>query len=151
MKKLSILLIIIILILLFSFNKKEDNSITTFSEYNPNYNIYKLDISMMNINTKNLNKYFNNYQILSIIPYINPIYSNLLNISEYMFENNKSNNENINKFEKIMIENLKKNNLITEVNKFYYNGFKINKINIYCQKQKINELINKYKDIKLDE
>ena len=109
-----------------------------------NYKVYELNVEKMDMNTHNIIKYFNGYTILEISPYINPIYNKFIEFDTFIFDNTKSNEVNINRFEEQYISSLNNNSLNEEVNIIKYNGIKINSVTIYTTEYRLNNLLYKY-------
>ena len=141
------LLISLLIVLSFSliFIPTEKNIQPVFNEQDNIYNLYLLDISKENIDTNNLATYFDNYKILEIYPYINPLYKKIINIKKYDFDTVLSNKKNISNFITMYLNILDENALNEELVKYYLNGIKINKIRLYASKKEISNLMSKYK------
>ena len=110
------------------------------------YDVYIVDVSGENVNTKNIFDYFENITILKIYPNNNPIYSRFINIDEYKFDNILSKKKNISNFVNMYNSKLSENALIKEIETFNISGIKIDKLKIYCsveQVESIKELLPK--------
>lgn len=141
MRKILLFIIILLTYIGVVFIVKEDKTMPVFNELDNSYNIYTLDISKQNINTKNLLDYFDNIKILEVYPYINPIYKKLINLPNYSFNTALSNKKNISLFTSLYLRKIDDNSLSEELAKYKINGIKINKIKVYATNSIINHLI----------
>ncbi len=135
MKKYLIIIIAIIII-----SNKNNQVITTFSEIEDN--VY-YTITSNELTTKN-KEIFDNIKIISVTPYIPLKYQNKFTFDKYNFQNNK---DNIKTLENNYLNNLtqlKDERLKTEV---MMNGIKIIKLEIEANKEDLEYLKNKIKDI----
>lgn len=148
MRKIIFFTIIFLLcIFLLLITSKKSNLLPVFDEEYDYYDMYILDLSKENINTKNILNYFDNMKIIEMYPYINPIYKNVIKLSNYKFNVVLSNKKNISLFLNEYLKKLEENSLKEEIIKYSINGIKINKIKVYASKKNINNLINNYKII----
>ena len=148
MRKIIFFTIIFLLcIFLLLITSKKSNLLPVFDEEYDYYDMYILDLSKENINTKNILNYFDNMKIIEMYPYINPIYKNVIKLSNYKFNVVLSKKKNISLFLNEYLKKLEENSLKEEIIKYSINGIKINKIKVYASKKNINNLINNYKII----
>lgn len=133
MKKLIALLIILLMMFLYP---KQKETIMTFLELDDSYHIY--DITMDNLNTKNIMDYFNDDTILFIMPSINKIYMH--EEIKYPFNTEKSITYNINNFKEYYLSLV--DNYYGEKEKYILNGIPIKKITIYMSSERLKELLN---------
>lgn len=146
-RKVTVLLSLIGFIVLCSISliTNNDSTKTVFNKLDEYYyDIYMVDVSNENINTKNIFDYFDEITILKIYPNNNPIYSKFINMEEYEFDTILSGKKNISNFVTTYNNKLKENALIKEVESFNVSGIKINKLKIYTsveQVEKIKELL----------
>ena len=144
MRKFIFSLLIFFSISLIFIPSKQDIK-PVFKEQESTYNLYLLDISKEKIDTNNLATYFDNYKILEIYPYINPLYKKIINIKKYDFDTVLSNKKNISNFITMYLNVLDENALNEELVKYDLNGIKINKVRLYASDKEIKDLISKYK------
>ena len=106
------------------------------------YNVFYLDLTETDINTLNLNKkIISNIDIISITPYVNPIYKDLVGDMKYNFSNNMSLKRNVNKFTKIYKDTIKNKGYIDDLNYINNNGIKILEMEVYAKGSDIVNLI----------
>lgn len=143
MRKLIVLLLLVgFCILCLNFKNYKEDSIPVFNEIDYNYYIYDLDVSLADITTKNINKYFKDYQVISVKPYNNPIYERFIPFKSYTFDTNKSIKNNIKEFEDIYIKYIGDKYYKEEVQKLKYNGVSILEVSIYSTKGDLGLLLN---------
>lgn len=145
MRKVIIFIIIVVISIFFSLiiTKGEETEMV-FNEQDNSYDVYLLDISKENINTNNIFNYFEDVKILEIIPYINPLYKKVINISSYSFNTILSNKKNISLFINEYLNKLDEYHLKEEIINYRINGIKINKIKVYASNYSMNNIINNY-------
>ena len=97
---------------------------------------------MEEITAKNINKYFKNYQVISIRPYNNPIYERFIPFKSYNFDTNKSIKTNINEFESMYIKYINDNHYTEEAQKLKYNGIRIEQVSIYVTKSELDLILS---------
>lgn len=147
-RKITVLLSLIAFIVFCSISliTNNDSAKTVFNKLDEYYyDIYMVDVSNENINTKNIFDYFDEITILKIYPNNNPIYSKFINMEEYEFDSIVSEKKNISNFVNTYNNKLKENALIKEVESFNVSGIKINRLKIYAsveQIEKIRELLS---------
>ena len=145
MRKIFVFVFIILLCLSFTFlSIKIERSSLVFYENKNSYDVYVLDVSRENINTYNIDNYFDDLKILEIVPYINPIYKKLFNFSSYSFNTVLSNKKNVSLFISNYLNILNKNGLNDELVKYNINGVKIIKVKVYASNNDIKYLLNNY-------
>ena len=114
------------------------NTLTNFSM--EDYNVFYLDLSESNITTKNIGKYFKNVDIISIIPYVNPIYKDKIDL-KYNFVNNVSLRKNINDFINYYKNSIKNKGYLDNLDYIDIDGIKINEISVYGKGIEIYKII----------
>ncbi len=141
-KTIILILLVVFCILCLNVKTEKEDSITVFQETDYNYYIYDLDVSLEEITTKNINKYFKNYQVISIRPYNNPIYERFIPFKSYNFDTNKSIKTNINEFESMYIKYINDNHYTEEAQKLKYNGIRIEQVSIYVTKSELDLILS---------
>lgn len=144
MRKIILFVSLIVFLLIYSMLKNEEKTIMVMNYEGNSYQVYELNIEKMDLSSRNIIKYFNNYIILDISPYINPIYKSFIKFETFTFDNTKSNEANINKFEEIYIHLLKDNSLNQEIDNIKYNGVKIDEITIYATESELKKILYQY-------
>ena len=144
MKKVLFIFFLCLFFIRFNNNQTE----LVYLEYDDIYNKYIIDVSTCNINTKNINKKFErfNIKILALYPYIEKYYEKLLGEKlAYFYINDINNLSLFNKYYFKLLEQLGlnnyKNNVLTE-------GIKINKMIIYTKYNSFNNLKLQYNCVK---
>ena len=145
MRQKLVLLLLIVFCIFCSLYSKEEKAIPTFNEIDYNYNIYNLDISRENITTKNMQNIFDSYTIISVEPYVNPIYSTLIATKTFDFDTNKSISVNVDILTNHYVDILKNNGLNSEAQTIEYNGIKIDKVSLYITNSQLDMILNNYK------
>lgn len=136
MKK--ILLIILLLGLLFFVPK--DDIMPTFKEVDAGTNQYEIVFTNRELTTRNFIEYFNNYKVISISPYINPLYKGkATNIYKYTFDYTNI-SSNLNKFEQRYITFLEQKGYKQESIKIRLNGIVIEKVVLYSEEKDVLDL-----------
>lgn len=138
MKKLLLCLLCLFLV---SSNKSYE-TIFVFNENDNSYKFYEISFLNKCVSTKNLDKYFEDIEIISVSPFINELYADKINFERYNFEQ-ISRERNITRFSNKFISILEKNNYKNDALKAKINGIYIKKIVVYCSCDKINLLKNK--------
>lgn len=124
-----------------SIMNKQEHTQNVFNKVDQYYyDLYMVNVSKENVNTKNLLDYFEGIDILKIYPNNNPIYSKFIKINEYKFDNVLSVKKNISNFTNVYNSRLKENALIKEVEMFNVSGIKLNSIKIYASEEQVNKL-----------
>ncbi len=155
MKKLIILGLLFILI---SFIPKKDTVVPVFNNMPfklEDYNVFYLELKEEDINTSNILKLIpSSVDIISITPYINPIYENKLKL-KYNFISNISSKKNIENFIKYYKDTIKSLNYIDDLNNIDINGIKINEAVVFARGSDIIKIMNskniKYKKVFYEE
>lgn len=112
------------------------------------YGNFELLLSDIKITTNNFNDYFKNYKIISITPYLNPIFKSKLKTDlTYNFKNIKLNN-NLNNFIAFYEKQIRNSGYTQNIEMIYYQGIKIDKVVIFTNLKNIYELTEKYPKIK---
>ena len=153
-RKVTVLLSLIIFIVFCSITlvNSNDSTKTVFNKLDEYYyDVYIVDVSNENINTKNIFDYFDGVTILKIYPNNNPIYSKFINIDEYEFDNILSQKKNISNFVSIYNNKLKENALIKEVESFNISGIKINKLKVYTSTEQIDKVKELLPNVNIEE
>lgn len=141
MKK--ILLLFFLIIMISCYNKEKTETVFNENVIDNNYNITYLDVSNMNITTKNYDE-IKDLNIIGVFYKINDLHQNLFKSNYYPFRDNNIEN-NLNDLNDYYMNILKKNNLITEQYKINIQGIKITKIKVYISNKDKTTLIKKYK------
>lgn len=153
-RKVTVLLSLIVFIVFCSISliNNNDSAKTVFNKLDEYYyDVYIVDVSNENINTKNIFDYFDGVTILKIYPNNNPIYSKFINIDEYEFDNILSQKKNISNFVSIYNNKLKENALIKEVESFNISGIKINKLKVYTSTEQIDKVKELLPNVNIEE
>lgn len=124
MKKFLIFLIFLSVFLLY---KVESNSKYSYLIDDYSYNIYSISID--GLNTNNFLDYFNDIAVISIYPFVNPIYLSNIGDVKYTFRSSNINNE-VNKFKDSYLKLIKKNSY-SDYNYLYMNGVSLSKVDVY--------------------
>ena len=153
MKKVTIIILSILclyVIYKINFVKTLPVSLTTYPVFNMNdYNIFYLDLSEDNITTLNINKTISNdIDIISVTPYVNPIYKKTLGNLKYKFIHNISRNRNIHNFVKYYKNTIKGTGYLEDLNYISIDGIKILEIEVYAKGEDIIKLLYKNNKIK---
>ena len=149
MKKL--LIIVLIILGIFLIPKKENIiPVSSSSHFKlDDYYVFYLDLKDEDINTSNILKNIKDQiDIISITPYINPIYENKIGDLKYSFMPNISKKKNISNFIKYYKENIKSLNYIEDINNIDLNGIKINEVVVFAKGSDIIELLYNKNKIK---
>lgn len=144
MKKIFVItLIILCLYGIYKINNKETIKVSNISNFKiDDYNVFYLDISETDITTKNIDKYISkNIDIISITPYINPIYKDKIDNIKYNFMSNLSLKKNINKFENYYKDIINSYNYIDDIDYNIKDGIKILELEVYARGIDIVNLI----------
>lgn len=130
MKKILTTIIIFIIYL----SLKEEKVKTVFSEELNNDLYMTYYIEMDNLNSNNFNDYFKNFDIVALIPDINPIYKDKINIIYFY--------KDIDDFKKNYIKRLKEKDYYIEANKYMIKPIKINRVITYSSINDIYDSIS---------
>lgn len=150
-KIMTLVSLLTFIVFCFGTLEKNENTKTVFNKIDQfYYDVYIIDVSKENINTKNMLDYFDNVDILKIYPSNNPIYSKFIKINEYEFDNILSDKKNISNFINIYNTKLKENALIKEVELFNISGIKLEKIRVYGTEEQISKLKELLPKIKIE-
>jgi hypothetical protein len=149
-KKIVLVILILLCCCYLSDMSSEDEIKMIFNEDDSfyDYSEYLLDLSSLDINTNNVLDYFNG-MIISIYPYINPIYEDLIDVQKFVFNDSITDEKNIENFIAYYKMYLSKNALTSEIEKITFNGIKINKIKIYVDNSHLNNLLEIFPNIKI--
>lgn len=139
MKKIFLLVFTFVLVFIFYSNNIEKTSLVfNETDYINNYDneYFYITSKKIQLNTNNLNNYFNDpdIKIMGIYPNTNKIYDKNIKqkINYYSFSSLYSNRVNINNFTNKYVSVLKNNNYIDEANLVYFNGINIDKVLVYA-------------------
>ena len=139
MKKIFLLVFIFVLVFIFYSNNIEKTSLVfNETDYINNYDneYFYITSKKIQLNTNNLNNYFNDpdIKIMGIYPNTNKIYDKNIKqkINYYSFSSLYSNRVNINNFTNKYVSVLKNNNYIDEANLVYFDGINIDKVLVYA-------------------
>ena len=139
MKKIFLLVFTFVLVFIFYSNNIEKTSLVfNESDYINNYDneYFYITSKKIQLNTNNLNNYFNDpdIKIMGIYPNTNKIYDKNIKqkINYYSFSSLYSNRVNINNFTNKYVSVLKNNNYIDEANLVYFDGINIDKVLVYA-------------------
>lgn len=103
---------------------------TVFNE--TEYNIYEIFFSNNMVNTNNIEDYLDGIRLLTIYPYINPIYKDKMpSLKSYSFQDEV----NISKFINYYVEELEKAGYKNEAIKYKTSGINIVKIKVYAKEE----------------
>lgn len=151
MKKIFLLVFMLTLVFIFSSNFKEKTSLVfNDEEYIDNYDheYFYITSKDIQLNTNNLNEYFDGFdiKIMGIYPNLDKIYPDDLKkkLNYYSFSQLYNNRININNFTNKYVSLLKNNNYIEEGNMVYFDGIDIDKVLIYSSYNSIYEHDLKY-------
>lgn len=139
MKKIFLLVFTFVLVFIFYSNNVEKTSLVfNETDYINNYDneYFYITSKKIQLNTNNLNNYFNDsdIKIMGIYPNTNKIYDKNIKqkINYYSFSSLYSNRVNINNFTNKYVSVLKNNNYIDEANLVYFDGINIDKVLVYA-------------------
>lgn len=151
MKQTSI--IILTILCLYGIYLHNNRTVTVSLKETPifkldDYNVFYLDLEDEDINTLNLNKYItHDMEIISIIPYVNPIYKDKIGNLKYNFSTVSYQN-NINNFTKYYKDTINNSGYLDNLSEVDVNGIKINEIEVYTKGSNIVDLIYQKPKIK---
>ena len=139
MKKIFLLVFTFVLVFIFYSNNIEKTSLVfNETDYINNYDneYFYITSKKIQLNTNNLNNYFNDsdIKIMGIYPNTSKIYDKNIKqkINYYSFSSLYSNRVNINNFTNKYVSVLKNNNYIDEANLVYFDGINIDKVLVYA-------------------
>ena len=144
MKKIFVLVLVILSVYgIYKINNKKVIPVSSVTNFKiDDYNVFYLDLSEANINTKNIKKFIpKDVDIISLTPYVNPIYENKIGDLKYKFMSNLSLNRNINNFIKYYKDTIKENNYIDDINYIDIEGIKILELEVYAKGIDIVDII----------
>jgi len=132
-------IIFITIILLIS----KENAILVYNEIEDNNNYQPIYLLFENntLNTNNFEQILNDFKVLKVYPYINPVYSDKLKYN-YSFTY-ETHDYDLEKFKQNYIVKLRNIGLINEANQIQVNGIIIEKVLVLST---IDELTKKLKD-----
>ena len=141
---LIVLLVIISLYTIYKFNNRTlpvsiDNSVDINLD---DYSVYYLDLSEEDIRTINLSKFIpKTVEIVSLTPYINPIYKNKIKSLKYSFRPNLSLKKNLNNFTNYYKDTIKEYGFLDDLNYINVDGIKILELELYAKGSDIINII----------
>ncbi|MBR1377153.1 MAG: hypothetical protein IJ565_05025 [Bacilli bacterium] len=151
-KVLIVVLAILSLYVVYKINypKTEPVSIKVVTNFKlDDYNVFYLDLSEEDITTLNLSKYItNSVDIISVTPYVNPIYKDKIDSMKYAFAPNISYKRNINNFINYYKDTIKNTGYIDDLNYVDVDGIKIMEMEVYARGSDIVNIIYQKKNIK---
>lgn len=129
MKDIITFLVLLILCILID----EPTTKTVFNELENQdvVKIYLLEVE--GLNTNNFKEYIKDLDVLTIMPYTNPIYEERM-IKVFIYYD-------IDKFKKSYINNLKRNGFYNEANKYILRPIKLEKISVNASLNKIYDVL----------
>lgn len=130
MKKMLSTLILFVICL----SLKEEKTKTVFNNQIDNDIYMTYYIEMENLNTNNFNNYFSKIEVVALVPYVNPIYEDKLNIIYFY--------KNIEDFKKSYLRILKEKGYYIEANKYLLKPIRINKVIVYSSINAIYDSVN---------
>lgn len=142
------LFIFLFLLLIYFYNSNNDVSIPTYLEYDKSYNRYILDVSLCNIDTKNVKEKFErfNINVLALYPFFEKYYENILeNDVNYFYIDNINDLSSFHTYYANLLEKLGLNNY---KNYILISGIRIKKIIIHTKYSRFNNLKLQYSCIR---
>lgn len=143
--------IMIMPFLLYAFlllNAKE-TVLETFEEVE-DYHLYHVHTERENIRTTNFLEIFSSFEIVSIFPYINPLYENKFSKKEYVFQYEEI-DKNIEDFTKKYLTTLKNLPYQRDYVTSYIEGIKLVSVKMYANKSMLQNLSKNYPSITYEE
>lgn len=153
MKKIIIIFSIVFLIFIININHKnekvEEVSLNEKTVFNiDEYNVFKLNLEEENITTLNLgNIITKDMNIISIIPYVNPLYIDKIDPIKYKYEN-MSLKKNMAKLTNYYIDYIKDKGIVDDLNYIKVDGLKIIELEVYARGSDIVNMAYNYRKIK---
>lgn len=147
MKK--IFLIMTLFLFFFFFYPKKQEVLETF-EQEEDYHLYHVHVENENIKTTNFIELFSPFEIVSIIPYINPIYEKKFLRKEYIFQKEEI-DKNIEDFTKKYLKTLKDLPYERDYIIAYTEGIKIISVKMYAKESTLKQLRKNYPSITYEE
>lgn len=134
-KALIVLLVIMSLYAIYRFNNRTlPVSINSVDINLDDYSVYYLDLSEEDIRTINLSKFIpKTVEIVSLTPYINPIYKNKIKSLKYSFRPNLSLKKNLNNFTNYYKDTIKEYGFLDDLNYINVDGIKILELEVYAK------------------
>ena len=120
----------------------QENVQTVFYE-DEDYSIYEIYFEKGELNTNNILNRFKNIQVLTIYPYINPIYSEKIKLKSYSFQNDFD----IEKFKNKYIKELEESGFKNEAVNINLEGISLVKVKVYSKEAILQENNFNYKKI----
>lgn len=139
-KKFILFLSLVILLIILN-NSKEKTEIV-YNEIDDNlYRPIYLLFENKTLNTNNFLDYFDEFEVLKIYPYINPVYAGKIKANyNYSFSYNDYKYD-LEKFKNNYIETLRNIGLISEANEYQVRGVIINKVLVNSTLEDLEELL----------
>lgn len=120
----------------------QENVQTVFYE-DEDYGIYEIYFEKGELNTNNILNRFKDIQVLTIYPYINPIYSEKIKLKSYSFQNDFD----IEKFKNKYIKELEESGFKNEAVNINLEGISLVKVKVYSKEAILQENNFNYKKI----
>ena len=120
----------------------QENVQTVFYE-DEDYGIYEIYFEKGELNTNNILNRFKDIQVLTIYPYINPIYSEKIKLKSYSFQNDFD----IEKFKNKYIKELEESGFKNEAVNINLEGISLVKVKVYSKESILQENNFIYKKI----
>ena len=141
MFKKFILFLSLVILLIIVNNSKEKTEIV-YNEIDDNlYRPIYLLFENKTLNTNNFLDYFDEFEVLKIYPYINPVYAGKIKANyNYSFSYNDYKYD-LEKFKNNYIETLRNIGLISEANEYQVRGVIINKVLVNSTLEDLEELL----------
>lgn len=136
----QLVLTVILLVLLLNISLKEDTQLV-FNEED-GFNFYKITLQDKILSTKKIEEYFSNVEILTLTPYVNPLYKNQILEQSFQFDT-VSISKNVFNLTNKYIYLLQKNGYVKDVIKIKLDGMYIKNMIVYCSEEMIVHLKNK--------
>lgn len=139
-KKFILFLSLVILLIILNTSKEKTEIVYNEIDdnlYRPIYLLFENKI----LNTNNFLDYFDEFEVLKIYPYINPVYAGKIKANHnYSFSHNDYKYD-LEKFKNNYIEILRNIGLISEANEYHVRGVIINKVLVNSTLEDLEELL----------
>lgn len=139
-KKFILFLSLVILLIILNTSKEKTEIVYNEIDDNLYRPIYLL-FENKTLNTNNFLDYFDEFEVLKIYPYINPVYAGKIKANyNYSFSYNDYKYD-LEKFKNNYIETLRNIGLISEANEYQVRGLIINKVLVNSTLEDLEELL----------
>ena len=139
-KKFILFLSLVILLIIVNTSKEKTEIVYNEIDDNLYRPIYLL-FENKTLNTNNFLDYFDEFEVLKIYPYINPVYAGKIKANyNYSFSYNDYKYD-LEKFKNNYIETLRNIGLISEANEYQVRGVIINKVLVNSTLEELEELL----------